>query len=195
MDENQRSIQLLKNIALGSRHSFDLFYEEYVDFVFQIALPIVGDYKEAEDVTHDVFLEVFEKARQYNPKKGSIKAWLAVKTKSRSIDRLRKKKPLLVNKLEGLFEKEDKGADIFVLNEIEHSIIQEALNELPEEQREAIIRSYFNGESHREIAEKMKKPLGSVKSLIRYGINNLRKQKTLVHWAESSGGGDKNGYS
>jgi len=195
MEEKLDQIQWFQKMNFSSYHAFEDFYEQHVHFVFQIALNIVGDHKEAEDVTHDVFLEVFQKHRQYNPEKGSIKAWLAVKTKSRAIDRLRKKKPLLVNKLEGLLKDQEKGADICFLSELEHSILKEALNELPEEQREAIIRSYFNGESHREIAERMKKPLGSVKSLIRYGLNNLRKQKTLMHWAETGGGGDKHGYS
>ena len=195
MDENRQSIRWLNQMSLGSKQSFDLFYEKHVHFVFQIALNILGDYNEAEDITHDVFLEVLQKAQQYNPQKGSIKAWLAVKTKSRCLDRLRKKKPLLVNKLESLLSKEEKGADVQFLKELESHILQDALMELPPEQREAIVRAYFNGESHREIADDMQKPLGSVKSLIRYGLNNLRKQKKLAHWVETAGGGDKHGYS
>ncbi len=69
----------------------------------------------------------------------------------------------------------------------------EALKSIPNEQREAIIRSYFQGETHREIASTMNKPLGSIKSLIRYGLNNMRKQKSLLHWVQSGGGEKNNG--
>nr|WP_309099662.1 sigma-70 family RNA polymerase sigma factor [Fredinandcohnia onubensis] len=193
MDQNQESIQLLKRVQNGSRIAFDLFYEKHYSFVLNIALHIIGDHIEAEDVSHDVFLEVFQKPKQYNPSKGSVKAWLAVKTKSRSLDRLRKKRPVLMNRLESILTKNEKGADLHFLSELQNNIIIDALDHLPNEQREALIRSYFQGETHKEIANSMEKPLGSVKSLIRYGIQNLRKQKLLLHWMESSGGDKHNG--
>lgn len=74
------------------------------------------------------------------------------------------------------------GADLQFFHSLEKHLIVEALKAIPIEQREAIIRSYYNGETHNEIAMTMKKPLGSVKSLIRYGLNNLRKQKALMQW-------------
>lgn len=193
--DNQESIQLLENIASGSRVAFDIFYEKYISFVYQIALSIIQDQSEAEDVCHDVFLEVFQKADQYSQTKGSVKAWLAVKTKSRAIDRIRKNKYLLVNRLEQLIEMNGKvnGADLQFLQMFEQNLVFDALNCLPKEQREAIIRAYYRGETHKEIASTMKKPLGSVKSLIRYGINNLRKQKVLINWIDTSRGEKKSG--
>lgn len=184
MSSDQENIQLLKDIAAGSRQAFDIFYEKYISFVYQIAFSIVHNHAEAEDICHDVFLEVYQKARQYSEEKGSIKAWLAVKTKSRSLDRLRKNKDLLIHRLENLSEskKMEPGADLQFLHSLEKHLIIEALKAIPIEQREAIIRSYYNGETHNEIAMTMKKPLGSVKSLIRYGLNNLRKQKALMQW-------------
>ncbi|MEN0660613.1 sigma-70 family RNA polymerase sigma factor [Caldifermentibacillus hisashii] len=184
MSNDQENIQLLKDIAAGSRQAFDIFYEKYISFVYQIAFSIVHNHAEAEDICHDVFLEVYQKARQYSEEKGSIKAWLAVKTKSRSLDRLRKNKPLLIHRLENLSgsKKMEPGADLQFFHSLEKHLIVEALKAIPIEQREAIIRSYYNGETHNEIAMTMKKPLGSVKSLIRYGLNNLRKQKALMQW-------------
>lgn len=192
--EEQDSYQLLKNIASGSHASFDIFYEKYISFVFSIAFAIIQDQSEAEDVCHDVFLEVYQKANQYRPSKGSVKAWLAIKTKSRAVDRLRKNKALLVNRLEQLVESNNgivNGADLQFLKLFEKRIIFEAMSSLPKEQREAIIRSYFRGETHKEIAATMHKPLGSVKSLIRYGLKNLRKQKTLIYWMEPARGEKK----
>ena len=87
--------------------------------------------------------------------------------------------------MEELLKGKEEGADVHFLSQLGQRIIMNALHALPEEQREAIIRSYFKGETHSEIAEKMNKPLGTVKSMIRYGLNNLRKQKSLIHWVES----------
>lgn len=189
MEQDYESLQLLKNMQHGSRRSFEMFYEKYVSYIYNIAYAITKNREEAEDICHDVFVEVFEKVREYNPERGSIKAWLAVKTKSRSLDRLRKKKPLLINRLEAVVKQAERGADAFILSHLEKELIFDALQSIPESQREAIIRAYFNGETQREIAAKMKKPLGTVKSLIRYGLNNLRKQKTLLEWIEPDGGG------
>lgn len=189
MEQDYESIHLLKNMQLGSRRSFEIFYEKYISYIYNIAYAITKSPEEAEDICHDVFVEVMEKSREYNPERGSIKAWLAVKTKSRSLDRLRKKKPLLINRLEAVIKQAEKGADAFIFAHLEKELIFDALNHIPEEQREAIIRAYFKGETQREIARDMNKPLGTVKSLIRYGLNNLRKQKSLLEWVEPDGGG------
>ncbi|WP_085991212.1 RNA polymerase sigma factor [Oceanobacillus senegalensis] len=191
MDNNQESVELLKQIKNGSKDAFNPFYEIHSSFVFHIAYQVTGNRVEAEDICHDVFIEVFQKAAQYKPNKGSVRAWLAVKTKSRSIDRLRKKKPLLIQKLESLSYQEVQGADLAFLKEIESKIILEALNHIPKSQREAIYRSYFKGETHKQISQDMQKPLGSVKSLIRYGLQNLRKQKSILRWTGSNGGANR----
>lgn len=189
MDENFESMELLKKIKQGSRDSFNQFYEMHQSFIFHIAFKFVGNKQEAEDICHDVFLEVFQNIKQYDAERGSVRAWLAVKTKSRSLDRLRKKRPLLVNKLEEIKVGQETGADVQVIQSLEKDVILKALEELPEKQRKAIYLSYFQGETHKEIASEMNRPLGSVKSFIRYGLNNLRKQKSILNWTESGGGG------
>ncbi|MEQ6389314.1 sigma-70 family RNA polymerase sigma factor [Bacillaceae bacterium S4-13-58] len=193
MGENQKEGKLLDEISNGSMEAFHNFYEIYSPFVYQIALHILGDSIEAEDVCHDIFLEVFDRSTEYNSTRGSIKAWLAVKTKSRAIDRLRKKKPLLLNKLEDYLLKDEKSADTQALTMIENEIILDALKHLSKDQRDAIYASYFEGKSHREIASSMNRSLGTVKSFIRYGLHNLKKQSTLLGWLESSGREEKNG--
>jgi len=194
MGKTIESVQLLKNISMGSRHSFDLLYEKHISFVFRIALHVTGNKQEAEDVCHDVFLEVYQKADQYQVSKGSVEAWLAIRTKSRALDLVRKKKPLLQNTLEELLSGEEAGADKQFLSEFEKDTVLKALEHLPTEQREAIYRSYFQEKTHKEIASTMNRPLGSVKSLIRYGLNNLRKQKSLFSKIDT-GGGEKDGIS
>jgi RNA polymerase sigma factor (sigma-70 family) len=184
MDAN-RDEQLLKLISKGSIAAFNQFYENYVSFVLQIAIKVLEDRSEAEDICHEVFIEVFQKPLQYRPDKGSVKAWLAVKTKSRCIDRLRKHQPILVNKLEKLDTEQAIKLEIHVLMDIEKEILETALQQLPKKQRDLIYGAYFEGKTQRELAEAYGKPLGTINSSIRYGLQNLRKQKSLVQWART----------
>jgi|SRR5690625_1908726 len=180
--EKERSIYLLKEIAKGSESSFNEFYNRYVSFVLHIATKIIGNRAEAEDVTHDIFLEIFEKPTDYNPNKGSVKAWLAVITRNRCIDRLRKKKPILVNKLELLETKDTVKTELSVLLRIEHELIMEAMKEIPPKQREVIYGAYFEGKTQMELSKTLNRPLGTVKSLVRYGLRNMQRNKRLLNW-------------
>ncbi|UFT98694.1 sigma-70 family RNA polymerase sigma factor [Radiobacillus kanasensis] len=194
MDRVQEDIRLMREIAHGSKSAFQNLYEMYSSFVYRIAYQVVRNQEEAEDICHDVFLEVYQKTGEYKPTKGSVRAWLAVKTKSRSIDRLRKKKPLLVQKLEYVATHQEEPADALVFSQLERQHLLKALKALPKEQQHAIYASYFLGQTHHELARSMNKPLGSVKSFIRYGLNNLRKQKTILNWSKSSGGEEKSEF-
>lgn len=182
MMETTEHAHLLKLIEKGSEAAFNQFYETYVSFVLQIATQILSDRIEAEDITHEVFLEVYEKPRQYKPHRGSIKAWLAVKTRSRCIDRLRKKQPILVQKLEQLDSAETIKTEQSVLKQIEKETILRALEKIPAKQREVIYLAYFENNTQVELSERLDRPLGTVKSLARYGLKNLRKQKSLLNW-------------
>lgn len=180
--DQQQDQQLLKLIAKGSETAFSQFYEKYVSFVLHIAIQVLGDRNEAEDVTHEIFLDIFEKPLQYKSDRGSIKAWLAVKTRNRSIDRLRKKKPVLVNKLELLDTIDTVKTEMSVLLQIEKELIIEALQQIPEKQREVIYGVYFEGMTQMELANSLNRPLGTIKSLVRYGLRNMGKQKALLNW-------------
>jgi len=193
VESQQRSYHLLLDMEQGSREAFDRFYQLHIDYVLNIAFQILKEQLTAEDVCHDVFLEIFKNPKKYNPKRGSVKAWLAVKTKSRSIDFLRKKKPLLLDRFEAImlaYEK-DQPAEVVALSQIERDIILAALRYLPEEQRDVIYGAYFEEKTQRELADLLDRPLGTIKSQVRYGLKNLRKQNTLAKWIHSSDGGDQ----
>lgn len=180
--EKEQSKRLLQLIAKKSETAFQQFYELHVSFILQIAYQILKDMREAEDVTHEVFIEVYENPHAYQPIRGSVRAWLAVKTKSRSIDRLRQKRPILVHKLEQLDTADSVRTELSVLLQIEREILFEALQQIPEKQREVIYGAYFEGKTQTELAQSLNRPLGTIKSLVRYGLRNMRKQKSLLHW-------------
>lgn len=186
MDLKHDDHHLLKGIAKGSESSFHQFYDTYISFVLNIATQVLGDRNEAEDMTHDIFLEVFQKPHEYNPDRGSVKAWLAVKTKNRCIDRLRKSKPVLVQKLELIDTRQAVETERTVLQQIERELIMDALKHLPKKQREIIYGAYFEEQTQKELAKTYKHPLGTVKSLVRYGLRNLQKHKPLMNWIKIS---------
>jgi RNA polymerase sigma factor (sigma-70 family) len=166
----------LIGIRSGSVEAFDQFYETHAAFVYQIALKMTKNQLEAEDLCHDVFVEVFRHPERFDSSRGSVKAWLAIKTKSRFIDRMRKKKRLVI----GLDWKETpdqkSNTEDMVLNKLEREQILSALSHLPDPQRKAVYKKYFEYRTQEEIATVMQKPIGTVKSLIRYGLKNLQKQ-------------------
>ncbi|WP_206514570.1 RNA polymerase sigma factor [Brevibacillus marinus] len=186
--------RLLRDITNGSAAAFAQFYEQYASLVLHIALRIVGDQMEAEDICHDIFLEVWKKADQYDPQRGSVEAWLAVKARTRALDRLRRKQRIAITPVDhaGI---EPSTADVAteerVFTRLDREALLNALSKIPSSQARAVHGVYYEEHSHRELSAKMNRPLGTVKSLIRYGLDNLRKQLCQLGWLEPSGGAKK----
>lgn len=183
--------RLLRDMANGSITAFELFYEKYASLVLHIALRIVKDRMEAEDICHDLFLEVWKKAGQYDPKRGSIEAWLAVKARSRSLDRMRKKQRLPIASEENATLEQAStaaAAEENVLSRLDREVLRQALGKIPPAQARALQGMYYEAKTQRELAANMNRPLGTVKSLIRYGLDNIRKQLSQSGWLESLGG-------
>jgi len=183
--------RLLRDMANGSITAFELFYEKYASLVLHIALRIVKDRMEAEDICHDLFLEVWKKAGQYNPKRGSVEAWLAVMARSRSLDRMRKKQRLPITPEERATLEQAStavAAEENVLARLDREVLGQALSKIPPAQARALQGMYYEAKTQRELAANMNRPLGTVKSLIRYGLDNIRKQLSQSGWLESLGG-------
>lgn len=178
MDQQEDALALIQGLKSGSEEAFDCFYKRYVPFMYRIALHMMKDPMDAEDLCHDVFMEAIDRLDQYLPEKGSLEAWLAVRIRSRCLDRLRKQQHEQEkyqlqerNALQG-----EQGIAEQVVRSLEREALLQAMATLPVNQREAIFQSYFKEKSHSELAMKMQKPLGTVKSWIRYGLRNMRKQ-------------------
>lgn len=183
--------KLIQGLKKGSLSSFHRFYEIYSPFLYQIALSMLHDPMEAEDLTHDLFIEVMNRIDQYDPSRGSFQAYLAVMARSRALDRLRKKRPILYEDAEALFPISSESGyrtEETALRHIQTEAVVEAMVHLPKLQRQAVERFYFGMKSHKELAEELGKPLGTIKSLLRYGLKNIRKQINRVGWLEVTGG-------
>lgn len=172
----------LAEIADGSAAAFGRFYDTYAQMVYRLALTMTKDPADAEDLCQDIFMEVLHKADQYDPARGSVEAWLAVRTRSRAMDRLRRKQRMAVcdwneeELPEPILFSERESVEMAALRRVELDQVKEALRGIPPLQRMAVYGSYVEQLSHREMAEMMKRPVGTIKSLIRYGIHNVRRR-------------------
>lgn len=167
---------IIRGMKQKSSQAFKAFYDRYIHYVYNIVIGIVKNHHDALDLCQELFLEYFQKAHTYNPERGSVRAWIAVRARSRSVDYIRKHlKDMKFETLDGFDIESHQTPFDEVVQKDEAKQVVHSLLRLPEKQREAIVYNYYYSMSHKEISEKLNRPLGSVKSTIRYGINNLRK--------------------
>lgn len=185
-------VRALRDMCRGSTEAFDAFYSRFAPLVMQIALRTLGDRMEAEDVCHDVFLEALKRGDSYEEGRGSIAAWLAVMARSRSLDRLRKRSKVIAS--DAMAEEPRPcltadPAEELALDRLRQEALKEALLQLPAEQRSAVISRYFGAQTQREMSSAWNVPIGTVKSWLRYGLSNLRKQMEKRGWSHHSDNG------
>ena len=169
--------ELLARLHSGEVSSFEVLYDRYSGFVHALALRVLGRTEEAEEVVQEVFWQLWKSKIRYDPSQGRFSTWLFVITRNRSLDRLRRKRrrpfaePLPI----------DAGGPVAPGNPEESASSAErrehvlsALRHLPSEQRQALELSFFQGLTHREIAESLGEPLGTIKSRIRMAMDKLR---------------------
>ncbi|THF75855.1 RNA polymerase sigma factor [Cohnella fermenti] len=179
--------ELLRAIDEGDARAFDRFYEQAMPFMLPIAVHLLGDRMEAEDACHDVLLAVIKHPERFDPARGSVEAWLAIQTKSRCLDGLRKRKKLVLRET----EKEERGMsgavsrpEETVLAKLQGEAVRRALEELPGTQRQTLAAAFYSSRSQRELAEEWRLPLGTIKSRIRYGLNHMKKSLEKMGWAD-----------
>lgn len=161
---------LVAAMALGDRDALARLYERHSGVLLGLALRIVRERREAEDLLHDVLLEAWRAAKDFDPKRGRVRTWLAIRMRSRALDH---QKSARVSRNAG-----DAGLD-FVADERErispdHAKVRAALGELGADQRTVVELAYFEGLSCSEISTKIKIPIGTVKSRLAAGLQRLR---------------------
>lgn len=174
-------IQLIKLIAQSHQDAINELYERYKRLVFSVALAIVGDQSVAEEITLDVFVQVWQKADSYRPELAKVSTWMIAITRNHAIDILRwqrsRPEASIVHWEEGSVQN---GPLIHNVEEQIESIlkkerVRKAVAQLPEDQREALALAYFKGYTQSQISEALKQPLGTIKTRIRLGMQKLRK--------------------
>lgn len=148
-------------------------YDRYSPVVYAVALRVLGETGAAEDVLQEVFLQLWRNPGAFDAARGSLGAWLAVITRNRAIDALRKRRPetdideVFVSVVPDLASEADRVRAA--------QKVRGVLGTMPSAQRSALEMAYFEGMSHSEIASKTGEPLGTIKTRIRAGLMALRK--------------------
>jgi RNA polymerase sigma-70 factor (ECF subfamily) len=175
---NQQFGQLIQAIAQGDQDALARFYDHTHCVVFSLALRILNDRSAAEEVTLDVFLQVWQQASRYSAERGSPLAWLLTIARSRALDRLRnaahtrRETEPLDNVL--TFAASAATPEEASLLAARGKQVRAALALLPSEQREVLTSAYFAGLTQTEIAAQFNLPLGTVKTRMRSGLSKLR---------------------
>jgi RNA polymerase sigma-70 factor, ECF subfamily len=168
----------LARMARGEGDAVAELYDRHARPIYSLALRILGDTTEAEDIVQEVFSQAWKQAARYNASRGAVGAWLLTLTRSRAIDRLRAKRarPGDVSDERVADQLVDAGppADLLVLSSEQVARVRAALDELPLLQRAAIELAYYEGLTHAEIADRLEQPLGTVKTRIRLAMLKLR---------------------
>lgn len=165
---------LVRRISSGDAEAFAELYDRNANILFALALRILNERRNAEEVLQDVFLQVWRSASSYDQQRGTIRAWLITLTRSRAIDRLRS-----VRARHDMTSVDDERGETPQLTDGMTSAdrriyVRRALDELPAEQRTVIEMAYFDGLTQTEIAERLSQPLGTVKTRVRLGMHKLR---------------------
>lgn len=181
----RRTDSLVPAIAAGDEKAFERCYDLYSPTIYGLLLKMCGDVEEANDLLQEAFVQCWQKADRFDPTRGSELAWLITIARSRAIDRIRARTTRAIRESEAGDESFRAVPSVDTGSVTERAelreareIVRNALDELPPEQRRAIELSYFQGQSHSEIAATLGQPLGSIKTRIQLGMKKLRSRLT-----------------
>lgn len=164
---------LVAALVAGDRNALAALYDRHAGVLLTLATRILGDANQAEDLVHDVFLEAWHRAAEYDPTRGSLRAWLVVKTRSRALDqRIRRRR--FQDAVARSAEASDGIVDGDPGTRIEGARVRHMSAALPPDLVTVLDLAYFEGLSCSEIAVRVGVPIGTVKSRLARALGNLR---------------------
>jgi RNA polymerase sigma-70 factor (ECF subfamily) len=177
-EKEERWRGYLDGIRGGNSEALAKLYDETSSVLYGLALRVLSDPADAEEVVLDVYQQVWKSPHTFDPGRGTVWGWLTVMTRSRAIDRLRSMGSRRARELpiEDGFETPSRSPapEVESIFAEERKLVRRALGMLAPEQREAIELAFFRGLTHVEVAEAMGAPLGTIKTRIRIGMRKMR---------------------
>jgi len=167
---------LVQSIAAGDELALHALYERAHRIVFTLIMQITANRETAEELTIDVFHDVWRRAARYDAANGTVLGWVMNQARSRAIDRLRfenRKKRSPGDDMQPLAEVAADPCDVLELREQRESL-RAALAVLTPDERQAIETTFFAGLTHAEAAARLNQPLGTIKTRIRSALHKLR---------------------
>jgi RNA polymerase sigma-70 factor (ECF subfamily) len=169
--------ELLGRVAQGDQEAFSQLYDELAPRVLGLVRRLLRDNAQSEEVTQEIFLEVWQNAARYDPSKGGASTWIMTMTHRRAVDRVRASQSSRDRDTKIGIRDYDADYDNVaetVQVRIEHERVQKAMLRLTELQRQAVSLAYYGGYSQSEVATMLSVPIGTVKTRLRDGMIRLR---------------------
>ncbi len=171
--------ELAARIAQGDREALGLVYDRYARVVFSVSLRLIGERPVAEEVTQEVFVNLWLRAGTYSADKGKFSTWLLSIAHNRAVDQLRrmhregKSVPLEGPEMDhAATDGPDPAQETSTL--ADRQAVRRSVDQLPPQQREVLVLAYYHGLTQVEIANQLGAPLGTVKTRMRLGLLKLR---------------------
>ncbi len=168
---------LLERVAAGDQRAFSELYDQVAPRVFGLVRRLLVDRAQSEEVTQEVFLEIWQTAPRFDPKKGAATSWILTMAHRRAVDRVRASQAsrdrdtrIGIRDLNREYDNVSETVEV----RIENERVVRAMERLTQLQRQAVTLAYYGGYSHSEVAEMLSVPIGTVKTRLRDGMIRLR---------------------
>jgi RNA polymerase sigma-70 factor (ECF subfamily) len=168
---------LLQSIAASDQLALHALYERAHRLVFTLAVRLTNNRQTAEELTVDVFHQVWRQASSYDPASGTVLGWILNQTRWRAIDRLRfegRQRRLQPQHEEWRQWTAPRDSEDAIAHRQQAEALRRALTVLTPDEHQAIETAYFSGLTYNEVAERLNQPLGTIKTRIRSGLAKLR---------------------
>lgn len=173
---DEEDVALVRSAARGDSEALARLYDRYASILLAVGFRILGHRREAEDLLHDVFIEVWRCAGDYDAARGSVRAWLLLRMRSRALDRHRAvvRSRVILSETGQLDGQAASHEDPSIA--ADRHVVRKAVEALPSEQRLVLELGYYEGLSSSEIAKRVDIPIGTVKSRVARGLEHLRSE-------------------
>ena len=165
--------ELTSLVASGDQQALAALYDRHASRVFSLALTLLGDYGDAEEVTQDVIMSVWQNSGAYDPLRARFSTWITHIAHNRAIDELRRRRSRPARPRPDDREVEPQASPE---TGIDYETVRSALYDLPEEYRRVVYLGFFQGYTHVEIARLLDRPLGTIKTHMRAALRLLRER-------------------
>jgi RNA polymerase sigma-70 factor (ECF subfamily) len=169
--------ELLALVAQGDQNAFSSLYDQMAPRVLGLVRRLLRDHSQSEEVTQEIFLEIWQNAARYDAKRGGASTWIMTMAHRRAVDRVRASQAsrnrdtkIGIRDYDAAYDNVSDTVQI----RIEHERVEKAMLRLTELQRQAVSLAYYGGYSHSEVAELLSVPIGTVKTRLRDGMIRLR---------------------
>ncbi len=171
--DHSKNLQLLGQVAAGDRRAFEQLYASTSAQLYAVSLKILGNKERAEDALQEAFIRIWHNAGEYSPGRGTVLTWMISIVRYRAFDLIRYHKV----RGEEALDAEEVSADneIQPLSPDQQKQLDFCLKELETQQQQAIHLAFFKGLTHQEVTQHISSPLGTTKSLIRRGMQSLKR--------------------